>query len=155
MSTIIFIVIVLAVVIGAFLLFGNDTQAPSDEINSAASPSASSTPTTSPLVSAGVSLGVNTPKTWTITLTNATVSVNELTIKVGDTVRFTNIGSMLHWPASDSHPTHTICPGFDAKKGLKEGESYAYQFTKAQICGFHDHLDSRSANFSGRIIVVQ
>lgn len=77
---------------------------------------------------------------------------NTLTIKVGTKVIFQNIGEKQHWPASDPHPSHTVCPGFDAKKGLAKGETYEFTFTKAQTCGFHDHLNP---SLKGKIVVEE
>ena len=64
-----------------------------------------------------------------------------LTIPAGTTVRFTNKDAELHWPASGIHPTHQLCPGFDALKGLRPGESYSFTFTQAKTCPLHDHLN--------------
>lgn len=75
---------------------------------------------------------------------------SELKIKVGATVKFTNRDSELHWPASGVHPTHEICPGFDALKGLAKDESYSFTFTAAKICPFHDHLNP---SVKGTIVV--
>lgn len=75
---------------------------------------------------------------------------NTLTIKAGTKVVFENRDSKEHWPASDPHPTHTLCPGFDAKKGLTTNESYEFTFDKAETCTFHDHLNP---NLKGKIVV--
>lgn len=81
------------------------------------------------------------------------LSQNNLTIKVGDTIKFLNKDSVLHWPASDPHPNHTLCPGFDSLHGLKQNESFSFVFDKKMVCSFHDHLHSRDNNFSGVITV--
>ena len=63
-----------------------------------------------------------------------------LTVKVGSVVTFKNVDTAAHWPASDPHPVHTLCPGFDAKKGLLTGEIYSFTFTEVKTCTYHDHL---------------
>ena len=63
-----------------------------------------------------------------------------LRVLVGTKVTFVNKGTKAVWPASGMHPTHLICPGFDALKGLKSGETYSYVFSKPSECPFHNHL---------------
>jgi len=74
----------------------------------------------------------------------------ELTIKAGDEVIFTNEDADKHWPASDIHPTHTLCPGFDALRPMGKGESYSHVFEKAGTCPMHDHI---MPSMRGKIIV--
>lgn len=71
-------------------------------------------------------------------------------ITKGETVEFVNEDIKPHWPASDVHPLHTVCPGFDALRGLAQGDQYRVTFTKSQICSFHDHLNP---SFTGVIII--
>ena len=63
-----------------------------------------------------------------------------LRVLVGTKVVFVNKGDKTVWPASGRHPTHEICPGFDALRGLKTGEIYSYVFVKPSECPFHNHL---------------
>ena len=62
-------------------------------------------------------------------------------IAKGEMVEFINDDREQHWPASDVHPFHTMCPGFDALRGLKTGERYWIAFTRSQTCHFHDHFN--------------
>lgn len=71
-------------------------------------------------------------------------------IMKGESVLFINNDVLPHWPASDVHPFHTMCPGFDALHGLTTGEHYRITFTKSQTCSFHDHLNP---SFTGVIII--
>lgn len=89
-------------------------------------------------------------KTHKIEMTQSGFSPKELTIKKGDTVEFVNKDSARHWPASGVHPTHKLCPGFDAMKGVDAGKTYSFTFNEAKTCPFHDHL---SPNLFGKIIV--
>lgn len=74
----------------------------------------------------------------------------DVEIAKGESVLFINDDTSAHWPASDVHPLHTTCPGFDALRGLKTGEQYRVTFTKSQTCPFHDHLNP---SFTGVIII--
>lgn len=68
-------------------------------------------------------------------------SPQTLAITVGTTVRFVNKDKVDRWPASGFHPTHQVCPGFDAKQSIKPGGSYRFTFTEAKQCPMHDHLN--------------
>ena len=80
-----------------------------------------------------------------------------LEIKSGDKVKFTNTGTRPFWVASDPHPTHTICPGFDAVHGLTHNESWTYTFNFAapKICSYHNHVDPTTILFTGVISIVK
>ncbi|GEM_PF-1986207 len=78
----------------------------------------------------------------TVTITSKGFSPSSLKIKAGDSVTFLNKDTKPHWPASDPHPLHTICPGFDALKGLKLNEKYTFTFKTAKTCSYHDHLNT-------------
>jgi plastocyanin len=72
-------------------------------------------------------------------------------IKKGQTMRWTNEALTKTWPASASHPTHTVYPvksdsdclgsSFDACKGLSQGESWDFTFDVVGDWKFHDHLN--------------
>ena len=83
---------------------------------------------------------LRTPTAHTVTMDAKGFSPAELTIRVGDIVNFRNSDSRNRWPASDIHPTHELCQGFDALKAVPPGESYSHTFSEAKICAFHDHL---------------
>lgn len=86
----------------------------------------------------------------TIRITARGFDPRRIEITKGETVEFVNEDIKPHWPASDVHPTHTICPGFDALHGLKQGETYRRGFSKSQTCPFHDHLNP---SLSGVVII--
>lgn len=75
----------------------------------------------------------------------------ELRVKAGTEVTWTNRDGAKHWPASAVHPTHKVCPGFDALKGLAQGESYSFVFGEIKECPYHDHLNPTGPK--GKIIV--
>ena len=138
-----------AAFIGGFLWKGNvdtdDEASPTPEV----SVTASATPT-AVVVTPKVSIK---PVMHTVTVTSSGVSPASLTIRVGDAVRFVNKSGEEVWPASDPHPTHTLCPGFDARRGLKNGEEYTLTFPLARTCTYHSHLDPSNSSLQGTITV--
>ncbi|HEY4484439.1 MAG TPA: hypothetical protein VI978_01815 [Candidatus Paceibacterota bacterium] len=113
-----------------------------------------SSPATSPTPTPEAQTTQSIPNTFLVQITDEGLSVKELNVKVGDTVTFKNLDSAPHWPAAGPHPTHQICPGFDALKGLSQNESYSFKFTEAKTCPFHDHLNVTDKYF-GKIIVSE
>lgn len=75
-----------------------------------------------------------------------------LSIKSGQTVKWTNDDDSPHRVASNPHPTHTGLPDFDSKNNLEKGASFTFTFKKPGSFGYHDHLNPQS--FQG-IISVQ
>lgn len=90
------------------------------------------------------------PKEIVVEINASGFSPSEVRIKAGDTVRFENKDTKKRWPASGVHPTHQICPGFDAIGGINPGESYSFKFTERKTCPMHDHLNPTQF---GKIIV--
>lgn len=90
--------------------------------------------------------------TLTIVRTDDGYTPNEVTIKKGDIILWTNESSNFHWPASDIHPTHGIYPEFDPLRAVAPGEDWKFKFDKVGSWQFHDHL---RANKIGRITVTE
>ncbi len=70
-----------------------------------------------------------------------------ITVPLGATVRWPNKSNGASWAASDPHPTHTLYPGFDAKRGFQTGEAFSFVFTKVGRWEYHDHLDPVKTGF--------
>lgn len=128
------IVIIFIIIVAGMLLMYRPARAPLEikeqpamvpENGSAERKSASPTETRAPVV---------------IEMNDRGFSPVELTIPAGTTVQFVNRGMVARWPASDVHPTHRTCPGFDALRPFAAGESYTYTFAEAKVCPLHDHL---------------
>jgi hypothetical protein len=86
-----------------------------------------------------------------ITLTSEGFEPRKLVIQEGESVTFkTDIGESF-WPASDSHPTHSIYPDFDPRMPVVATSSWSFMFKRAGTWEFHDHLYPR---YSGKIIVL-
>lgn len=136
---------ILVIFITAFFVFNSQTsQAPTGTSSPAAS-----------TVSPGATLPVKIePKNYQITATDQGFLPQKLTVKIGDTVSFVNKSSFAIWPAAGPHPSHAICPEFDSLAGVAPHNSYAYTFTKATICPFHDHLHASQSEFRGEITVT-
>src|SRR3989338_4414746 len=92
------------------------------------------------------------PKTYVIEMRAMGFTPQTLDIKNGDTVQFVNKGTTIMWPASAVHPTHDVCPGFDAHGGVKLGETYSHTFNEPLDCPFHDHLNP---SLNGKISVSE
>lgn len=137
------IIVILAVVIGAGYYLWSRT---------ATEPHKPSTPFPAPISAPEETPALNAAKTYTISMTPGGFSPAELSVKVEDTVIFRNDDTRDRWPASAMHPTHQVCPGFDAIGGVKSGESYSRTFTEAKVCPFHDHLLPK---LFGKITVTQ
>ena len=109
------------------------------------------------------------PKTVGVNYSNGEFTPKSITINVGDTVIFENMGDdatttfkgdvatfvpgktgLSVWPAAGPHPIHNSVPGFDAKRPLIVGETYSFTFTKAQTVTYHNHLNPSQ---TGTIIV--
>jgi plastocyanin len=90
------------------------------------------------------------PQTYTVTYTNSGFSPASITIKKGDTVIFKNSSSSSFWPASNSHPEHTIYPEFDPKVAIAAGGQWNFTFQKVGTWGYHNH---NNANKIGTVIV--
>jgi plastocyanin len=66
---------------------------------------------------------------------------NDITVNMGDTVKFKNISWMDNmWVASNNHPTHTTYPGFDAGQPFPPETFYQFTFNNPGTWGYHDHL---------------
>ena len=104
-------------------------------------------------------------KIWTIEFKDGVYTPKEITVKKGDSVTWINRDAEPTWPASALHPTHGVypdpengaCPeiggsAFDACRGLKQGESWTFQFNHAGSWRFHDHL---KPNANGTIKVEE
>lgn len=75
---------------------------------------------------------------------------SELTINLGESVRWVNQGDKLMWVASDNHPTHRLLPEFDDKRAVGSGAFYEFTFTDLGQWDYHNHV---SASDTGTIIV--
>ncbi len=64
----------------------------------------------------------------------------DVTISLGDTVRFINEDAKARWPASNIHPTHEIYRAFDPLRAIEAGQEWSFAFERKGVWRFHDHL---------------
>jgi plastocyanin len=86
-----------------------------------------------------------------VVLTPTGYAPSELTIVTGDTVTFSSTTGKPHWPASNSHPDHTLYPMFDPKNPLATSETWTFTFEDPGSYPYHDHIRSY---FEGIIVVT-
>lgn len=145
---ILLVVIILALIGGVFFFSKRQSTAPTVSNPAVDIPPVSISASPTATIGAGA-------QTFTITYSNNSVDISNLSVKVGDTVKFLNKDSIPHWPASGAHPIHQTCSGFDALKSLATGETYSFTFREIKTCPFHDHLNAGSSALKGQIIVTQ
>lgn len=83
------------------------------------------------------------PKTAEVSMTSSGFSPRSVTIKVGDTVRWTNNSGSRAYPAPVFHPTHRAYAGIwddDGTGQIANGQTYSFTFDTAGTYQYHDHL---------------
>jgi plastocyanin len=89
----------------------------------------------------------------TITIGNGAVSPAQVTIAVGQSVRFVN-NDRVRDMSSDPHPSHTNCPSFTNVGTISVGQTKdTFGFSGTGSCGFHDHNDPDNNAVKGRITI--
>lgn len=85
-------------------------------------------------------------KTTTPAKTSAEVSIQKdkffpsvLSVKVGNSVTWTNQDKKAHWVASDPYPKNDALKELNSNP-LQQNESYTYTFDKAGTYTYHDQL---------------
>ena len=77
-------------------------------------------------------------------------SPDVLTVSVGTTVTWINNDTEAHWIVSDPHPTHSVLPELNSKKGLLLSETYQFIFDKKGNFYYHDELNT---TMTGKVVV--
>lgn len=86
---------------------------------------------------------------------------DNLSVKVGDTVKFVKKSTEGMWVASATHPTHTVYGGTTLKEHCPDtsgtafdqcesGNEYSFTFAKAGTWAYHNHL---RVGMYGKVIV--
>lgn len=85
----------------------------------------------------------------------------ELTIRVGERVRFLNESDTGVWPASAVHPTHSVYPdkdpsnclgsSFDSCRALEKDEFFDFTFEHEGEWRYHDHVRA----FKTGVVIVR
>ncbi|MFN7088213.1 MAG: hypothetical protein ACK4NX_00070 [Candidatus Paceibacteria bacterium] len=136
-----FIFIIVLALVGVGIYLATKKQEEFFEPLLGASPLPTPTAKVSPLLE-NLPTQSPSPSSVTILMVPNGFSPSSITISKGTTVIFVNQDTRRRWPASAVHPTHEVCPGFDAIGGVAPGESYSYTFNfdPPKSCPFHDHL---------------
>lgn len=121
--------ILILVIVGWFLTRPKSATAP--EVSKTPAFTASESAQSSP--SATVALN-------SVTISKEGFSPKSITIKVGESVTWTNSDSVSHTVNSAPHPAHTDYPSLNLGV-IKDGESKSLAFPKAGTYKYHDHLN--------------
>lgn len=95
--------------------------------------------------------GTAAPREIDVIRTERGFEPSRVYIRKGDSVIFSSVTGVPFWPASDSHPTHSLYPEFDPQGALLPGETWRFTFDRSGVWGFHDHLDPF---IKGKIVVA-
>lgn len=136
------VVVLVVVLVGYYLVKG--LPKPAGEVQN----QSATTETASPTIA--TTSGAMMAKA-TIEYTDSGFSPKTVTVKVGDTVTWTNKAEKPMWVASAPHPTHTDLAGFDELSSVEKGGTYSFTFTKAGNWKYHNHM--KTSDFGA--VVVQ
>lgn len=150
------LVVAILVVIGVVFAVNRSNNTPSVATVDSSSPSVSSsadlnttpsstntsTATVSPIttLSPSPSASSTIAAATTINYNSGVFTPNSVTVKVGDSVRFTNGSSGNINVDSNPHPVHTDYPPLNIGIILPGQTSTSVQFTKTGTFGYHNHL---------------
>lgn len=95
-------------------------------------------------------VAANQPSTFNVDIQNFAFTPKVLTVKVGDTIVWTNTDSAPHQVVTDLHPSHTNLFQLNGPV-LNVGETYSFTFNQAGIFGYHCEI--HPARMTGTIIV--
>lgn len=153
-NALITVIVIIIVIIGVIAVISYSNSQPS-----APSTDQEQTANTSPSADAAAAVNATGTSSAAVPPAPLTVDVSygdagflpaSVTVKAGDTVRFTNNSSGRMWVASDPHPVHTDLPAFDEKASVDPGGNWSYTFTEVGTHPYHNH--AKAAN-RGTVIV--
>lgn len=157
-KAIITIIILIAIVIGAYFFFVNDASAPRNDQNTAdnAAMDEESTDNDTDTGTEGDDDVVE------VTHTTDGFSPETVEVSVGDTVRWKSDTDNM-WVATDVHPSHTVysgtslgdhCPDTDGNDfdQCETSNTYTFTFEQAGEWKYHNHVQSSQA---GTVIVTE
>jgi len=76
----------------------------------------------------------------TVEYTAGGFTPEQISVKKGETVSWTNNSGKDMWIASDDHPTHRLYPEFDQKSKVGQGGTFKFTFDAEGVWGYHNHL---------------
>lgn len=130
------VVVLLVVGIGAFMIFGNNSTAPTttDQLQEPTQVQ-ESTPSESMM---------EQQESTTVTLTETGFSPKDITVKAGTTITWINQSGKAATVHSDDHPTHRLHSFLNLGE-FADGESLEVVVQEPETYGYHDHYNA-SAN---------
>ncbi len=147
-------IVVIVLALGGWWLYNQNMNTPSETIVSTENQNQQNQiqPAKKNVVEASLTIS----QIHNVTYTDSGFSPQNLTIKAGDEVVWTNKSSGQMWIASAMHPLHADysginlqahCPDlenndFDQCKNEGPGTSWSFTFTKTGIWGYHNHSNS-------------
>ena len=105
-NALIAVVVVVGIALAGYLLFTYKAAAPATDMTATSTPEMS---------------GDMAAESTLVSYTDAGFSPKDVTVSVGETVRFVNTSSNRMWVASDEHPTHTDYDGTSTREHCADG----------------------------------
>ena len=137
MKGLIIVIILAVIVVGGFLLFrGGDNQTGNQV-------------TEPPPAESGGESSSSQASAVTVSYENNSFNPANLTLKVGDMVKFVNNHSFDIQIESNPHPIHTSMPDFSSDR-IPPGGTFEFTFTAPVSVSFHNHLNPGAG---GKIVV--
>ena len=143
MRNLVIAVVIVLVLAGGYFLVSNNSQTTNS------TPSASSTENQTPSTAVTESMEEDLSKETNITLTQEGFAPQEITIKAGDKVVWTNNSGDVATVDTSNHPTHQDYPPLNLGQ-FQDGEKHELIFDEPGTYMYHDHLH---ATRFGKVVV--
>ena len=118
------VILVVGLVGGVYFLTSNDERSTSNTNEAPTSPTSN----------------LSDDEVVVVTYTSEGFEPNNVTVKVGDTVRFKNENDKRMWVASNIHPIHSVYSEVDQFFGSGKNSSYDFTFEQLGNWEYHNHL---------------
>lgn len=125
--------VAVVVLIGAYAVYRTTAQTTTTAPVTSSSPAPTSAevmPATTPAASTSAMM---------VTVNSTAFTPKTITIKVGETVTWTNSDTTAHNISSAAHPTHLVYPPLNLGM-IQPGESKSLSFPTAGSYSYHDHI---------------
>ncbi|OGG03912.1 hypothetical protein A2W14_05585 [Candidatus Gottesmanbacteria bacterium RBG_16_37_8] len=91
-------------------------------------------------------------ETFNVNYSDKGFTPQEVTIKLGSAVTWTNNSKKSMYVASNDHPSHDLYPQFDQLSAVGNSGQYSFVFDKVGSWGYHNHA---SPSDTARVIVTE
>mgnify|MGYP003394341371 CR=1 FL=1 len=127
------VVVLVLIVAGWFLTRPKQTMAPEVTTQTTQAPVSTESAT-------AASGGATVKEVSMVSITAAGFSPKDITVKVGESITWTNDDSANHTVSSNPHPTHTLYPMLNLGM-IKPAATKSVMIEKAGKYTYHDHLN--------------